>query len=161
MPAGPPAQQARRRRATLLAVVAAAVLAADQLTKDLALRHLAGGPVELVWALRLRLTFNTGAAFGIGQGLAPLLVLAGLALLVVLLAAVRRIASAPMAVALGLVLGGAVGNLTDRLVRGHGGAVVDFIDLRWWPVFNLADAAISTGAVLLVLTSRAAGRQPE
>jgi signal peptidase II len=65
----------------------------------------------------------------------------------------RRVTSATLAVALGLVLGGAVGNLADRLVRGNGGAVIDFIDFQWWPVFNLADVAISCGAVLLVLRS--------
>jgi len=58
------------------------------------------------------------------------------------------------AVALGLLAGGAAGNLVDRLLRDHGGAVVDFIDLQWWPVFNLADAAITCGAVALVLASR-------
>ncbi|HEX7167995.1 MAG TPA: signal peptidase II, partial [Acidimicrobiales bacterium] len=56
-----------------------------------------------------------------------------------------------MAAGLGLVLGGAVGNLADRLFRDHGGAVVDFVDLQWWPVFNVADIAISVGAVLLVV----------
>ena len=67
----------------------------------------------------------------------------------------------PVAIALGLVLGGAFGNLADRLFREPGlfrGAVVDFIDLRWWPVFNLADSAITCGCILLVLTAGAGVR---
>ncbi|MGH9178108.1 MAG: signal peptidase II [Acidimicrobiales bacterium] len=124
----------------------------DQFTKSWALRALDDGPVDLVWTLRFKLSFNSGAAFGIGEGLAPFFVAAGVVMLVVLLALSRAAATTrPAAVALGMVLGGAVGNLVDRLFRGHGGAVVDFIDLQWWPVFNLADAAITCGAVLLVL----------
>jgi signal peptidase II len=53
---------------------------------------------------------------------------------------------------MGLLLGGAVGNLVDRLIRHHHGAVIDFVDLRWWPVFNVADASITIGAILLVLS---------
>ena len=85
--------------------------------------------------------------------MAPLLVAAGVALLVVLAGFSRSLTGRLPTVALGLVLGGAAGNLVDRLFRGHDGAVVDFIDLQWWPVFNVADMAIVCGAVLLVLTS--------
>ena len=75
-------------------------------------------------------------------------------LVVVLLGLGRRAsrtATWPAALAMGLLLGGAVGNLADRLVRHHHGAVIDFIDLHWWPVFNVADAAITVGALLLAL----------
>jgi len=131
------------------------VVAVDQLTKAWALRALDDGPVHLVWTLRLHLSFNSGAAFGVGEGLAPLLVVVGIALLVALVVVgARAVAGPAAAVGLGLVIGGAVGNLADRLLGGHGGAVVDFIDLQWWPIFNLADAAISCGAVLLLLTHR-------
>jgi signal peptidase II len=65
-----------------------------------------------------------------------------------------------MAIALGLVLGGALGNLADRLIRGHGGAVIDFIDFQWWPVFNVADMAITIGAVLLVIAGFREGEAP-
>ena len=58
----------------------------------------------------------------------------------------------------GLLLGGATGNVVDRVFRGHGGAVVDFIDLQWWPVFNVADTCVVTGALLFVLVS---SRKPE
>ena len=77
-------------------------------------------------------------------------------LVVVLLVRGEALAHPGVAIATGLVLGGALGNLADRLFRGSGfldGAVVDFVDLRWWPVFNVADAAVSCGAILLVLTS--------
>ena len=138
--------------------MAAAVVALDQSTKAWAVRALEDGPVEVFWTLQLRLSFNSGAAFGLGQGLGPLLVLAAVVLLMVIIAlgrtAVRR---AGAAAALGLVVGGAVGNLVDRLVGGHGGAVVDFIDFQWWPAFNVADAAITCGAVWLVVTRTAPG----
>jgi signal peptidase II len=134
-------------------VVAGVVVVLDQLTKSWALGALDDGPVDLVWTLRFKLSFNSGAAFGIGEGLAPFFVATGVVMLVVLLVLSRSVAATrPAAVALGLVLGGAVGNLADRLFRGHDGAVVDFIDLQWWPVFNVADAAITCGAILLVLT---------
>ena len=134
-------------------LVAAVVVALDQLTKTMALDALADGPVHLFWTLRLKLSFNSGAAFGLGQGLAPLLVAAAVVILGGLALMSRRVTTAPAAVALGAVVGGAVGNLADRLLRDHGGAVVDFIDFQWWPVFNLADAAITCGAVFLVIRS--------
>lgn len=138
--------------------VAAATLAIDQITKSAALAALSDGPIELVWTLRLRLSFNTGAAFGLGRGLGGLLVLAGVALVVLLIVAVRGVSTWTVGVGAGLVVGGAVGNLADRVFRSHDGAVVDFIDLQWWPVFNLADVAITTGAVVLVfLGSRSGG----
>ena len=136
----------------LAGAVAAAVTSADQLSKAWALAALDDGPVHLVWTLRLNLSFNTGAAFGLAPGLVPLLIAVGLVLVIALLGLGREaITTLPGTVALGMVLGGALGNLADRLFRDHGGAVVDFIDLRWWPVFNLADAAISCGVVLLVV----------
>ena len=124
----------------------------DQLTKAWAVRALDEDTIDLVWTLRLRLSFNTGAAFGLGRGLGPLLVAGAVLLLAALLAVgTRSMDTTPAAVALGLLAGGAIGNLVDRLVGDHGGAVVDFIDLQWWPAFNVADAAITCGAALLVL----------
>lgn len=160
---GPGTQRGVRRHSVLVGLVAAGVLAVDQTVKTVALETLADGPVHLIGTLRLKLSFNTGAAFGLGRGVPTLLIAAAGVLLVALLVLARRVATRPVAVALGLVLGGALGNLTDRLLRDHGGAVVDFIDLQWWPVFNLADAAITCGTVLLVLAgSRTATpmRQP-
>ena len=138
----------------VVAGVAAAVVTLDQLSKTWALRALDDGPVDLFWTLRLKLTINSGAAFGLGKGLGPVLVVAAVAVLVVLGMLARSASlSGVGTVALGLVLGGALGNLVDRLVRDQGG-VVDFVDLQWWPVFNVADAAISVGAVLLVFVLR-------
>ena len=144
-----------RRRTGLVVAVALAVVAADQLTKTWALRALDDGPVGLVGPVRLALTYNTGAAFGLGGAFVPFLAVGALILVLVLVTqgdATRR----PLpAVAAGLVVGGAFGNLADRLFRSPGmlrGAVVDFVDLRWWPVFNLADAAITCGCVVLVFS---------
>jgi signal peptidase II len=139
--------------------VAGVVVAADQATKWWALGALDGGrTIDLVWTLRLRLVFNSGTAFGFGAAYAPVLALVAVAVVVVLLRTGRALQGAWPRLAIGLVVGGAVGNLLDRVLRGGdellGGAVVDFIDLQWWPVFNLADVAITCGALLLALTSR-------
>ncbi len=151
----------RGRRLSILAV-AAVVVALDQATKTWALHH-AVRPRHVVWTLRLALTFNSGAAFGLGRGSTTLLVGGAVVLVVVLLGLGRRAsrtANAWSVAAMGLLLGGAVGNLVDRLVRQHHGAVIDFIDLRWWPVFNVADASITIGALLLVLSTLARRPHP-
>lgn len=157
---GPVAALTRGRGAALLAGVAAAVVLVDQASKTWALHHLAGGRVvHVVWTLRLALSFNSGAAFGIGAGLGPFIVAGGVALIVAFAVMGRGLGlgrSALVTVALGLVLGGAVGNVADRVLRDHAGAVVDFVDLQWWPVFNAADAAITVGAATLVLAGRRA-----
>jgi signal peptidase II len=145
------------RRAAPVAGAAAIVIALDQLTKHWALSALAGGPIDLVWTLRLRLVFNPGAAFGIGGSVAPFIPLAAVVVIVLLLRTGRLVEGRPGLVGIGLVLGGAVGNLIDRALRDGsgfmGGRVVDFVDLQWWPVFNVADVAIVTGALLLVLSA--------
>ena len=133
------------------------MVAADQLTKHWALSALADGPIELVWTLRLDLTFNEGAAFSIGSS-GGLFSLLGLVVVALVFRPVLRWPTPWAPVALGLLLGGAFGNLADRLFRAGdggllGGHVVDFVDLQWWPVFNVADVGISTGAALLVLLS--------
>ncbi len=131
--------------------VAAAVVAADQATKSWAVDRLARGPVHVVWKLDLSLSFNTGSSFGLAQGWAP--VLAGLAalLIVAMLGFLRHAQGTTLTVALGLVLGGAAGNLADRVLRGHHGAVVDFVDPHFWPTFNVADSCIVVGVLLAVL----------
>ncbi len=144
-----------RHRWPTLGSVALVVVAADQLAKTWALRALADRTIDLVGSLRLRLVFNTGSAFSIGAGLGPVLVLVGVVVVIVLLRASRDLVGTPALVALGLVLGGAIGNLADRVLRGGegllSGAVVDFVDLQWWPVFNVADMAICAGVALLAL----------
>jgi len=132
------------------------VVLADQLSKWWAVDRLSRGPVNLVGSIRLALTHNSGGAFGLGSGVVPVVVLAVVALVIVLVVVGRSIDRTAIAVALGLVLGGALGNLADRVFRSPGfgrGSVIDFVDLRWWPVFNVADAAITVGCVLLVLLS--------
>jgi signal peptidase II len=135
-------------------------VALDQATKTWALHALADGPIHLWWRLRFVLTFNSGAAFSLGEGLTPFIVAGGVGLLVVMLLFFSRsVATRPAALSLGLVLGGALGNLTDRFVRHHHRAVIDFIDFRGWPTFNVADAAVVCGAILLVLTGGELGRR--
>jgi signal peptidase II len=169
-PAGATAAR-KGRRPALAAVVAAAVLAADQVTKVWARDHLSilGPGRHLVGPLWLRLTYNSGAAFGIGKGVTPVVEAVVAVLVIALLVLGRRAsrrASRTEAVAIGLLAGGAVGNLADRFllsVPGHPGSVVDFIDAlqfgrhEYWPVFNLADAAIVVGAVLLAVRLSGAG----
>jgi signal peptidase II len=134
-------------------VVAAAVVAADQLSKIWALSALADGPISVVGSVRLYLTRNSAGAFGLGGAAVPFLAVAALILVVVMASSGETTRHPLLAVAVGLVLGGALGNLADRLFRGRGwlrGAVVDFIDFRVWPVFNLADTAITCGCLLLL-----------
>ena len=149
--------EATRARWPLLLSVAAAVLAVDQLTKAWAVGRLGDGEIiDLVGSLRLRLTMNYGSAFSLADGRGPLISLLALVVVAVLLRTGRHATRPAMALALGLVLGGAFGNLIDRAFREGdgflGGGVVDFVDLQWWPVFNVADSAIVVGAVLLFIT---------
>jgi signal peptidase II len=150
-----------RRCVLLLAGLAALVLAADVLTKVLAVATLTGRPpVELLGgAVYLVLVRNPGAAFSLATGYTWVLSLVAVAVVVVIVRIARRLRSVGWAVALGLVLGGALGNLADRVFRAPGflqGHVVDVVSLfapdgSVWPVFNLADSCIVTGGVLLVL----------
>lgn len=133
--------------------VAAAVAGLDQLTKELALGGLADGPTHVLWgAVTLRVTYNSGGAFGVLQGIPGFFLVATVVVVAVIVVWARQLDERAWAVPLGLVLGGGVGNLIDRIFRDPGGRVVDFIDLHWWPVFNLADASIvvGVGVVLLV-----------
>lgn len=148
----------RRREPLLLLSTAVAALAADQITKAVALATLT--PNETVpvvdGALHWTLQRNPGAAFGLFQRLPALFTVLAIVITIVILWAAPRVRDRLAAVAYGLILGGALGNLGDRLFRAPGpfrGHVVDFIDFRVWPVFNLADAAIVIGAALAVIAS--------
>ena len=136
---------------------AAVVVALDQLAKQVALSELADGPVHLVGSLRLVLAFNDGAAFSLGSGRTGAIAFVALGVAVVLLALGWRATKGGYAVGYGVVLGGALGNLVDRALRdGHGflgGRVVDFVDVGWWPVFNLADASLWVGIAILLVAS--------
>ena len=150
-----------RSRVLLLGGIAAFVLAADILTTLAAVARLEGRePVELLGgAVYLVLVRNPGAAFSLATGYTWVLSLVAVAVVVVIVRIARRLRSTGWAVALGLVLGGALGNLADRIFRAPGplrGHVVDIVSLlapdgHVWPVFNLADSSIVCGGVLLVL----------
>ena len=135
-----------------LLLVGLAVVAGDQVTKQLALDRLAQGPPYDVieGVLRFRLTFNPGGAFGLFQDYAWVFLVATLVIVAGILIGVRNITDARWSPALGLVLGGGVGNAIDRLFRDTSGAVVDFIDLHVWPVFNIADMAIVCGSLAIL-----------
>ena len=136
-----------------MAAVAVAVLGLDALTKQWAMSALADGPVDLFGSLRLNLIRNKAGAFGLGGAFVPFLAVAALVLVLVMVTRSSTTEKLPMAVALGLVLGGAFGNVADRIFRTPGflqGAVVDFVDLGFWPVFNLADSAITLGCGVLL-----------
>ena len=155
------------RRWMIVAGAALVVLALDQLTKWWAVARLCGPPycpdapvrtpVEVIWTLQLHYAENTGMAFSKGEGWGRVIGLVALAIVAVLLLAARRMTSGLQLVLVGVVVGGALGNLVDRLARADdgflSGAVVDFIDLQWWPIFNVADAAVVVGGILLALTS--------
>lgn len=142
----------------LWGVVALIVLTVDQASKWWAERALADGvprPILGDW-LQLRLTHNPGAAFSLGTGYTVVLSVVALAVIAVCVTMSRRIRSRGWAVALGLLLGGALGNVADRIFRAPGplrGHVVDFLQLPNWPVFNVADSAICTAAALFVVLS--------
>lgn len=145
-----PLSRTQPRRLFLAAGVAGVVVAVDQTTKSLVEAHLQH-PVHLLGPFGLGLDYNSGSAFSLFTGDAPVLVVVALLLVAVLTWLAWRARSAAMAVALGLVLGGALGNLSDRTFRTHHGAVVDFITLSHWPTFNVADASITVGIVLLLV----------
>ena len=135
--------------------VAAGAVAVDQLTKVWAVAALDDGPIAVFGeVLRLRLIRNTGAAFSSMQGLGPLIGVAAVGVVGLIFVMIHHVPRRFEVVGLGLVLGGAVGNLLDRIFRGEGfldGAVVDWIDPSFFPTFNSADSAITIGvAVLLV-----------
>jgi len=125
-------------------------LAADQVTKSLATAHLVSGPRHLLGPLGLALGYNSGAAFSLFTQAAPVLGTVEAVLAVVLSWLAWRARSWGVAVAAGLVLGGALGNLCDRIFRAHHGSVVDFITFSHWPTFNVADACITLGALGLI-----------
>ena len=145
---------ARRSPVGPLAVAAVIVLL-DQLTKIWAVSELSDGPVEVVGSLlQFRLTRNPGGAFSLLTGLTPVLALLAVVMVIYIVRTTRRTADAVMAYSLGLVLGGAVGNLVDRMVRSPGvlrGEVVDFIKVPNWPTFNVADCAITIGVILIAI----------
>ena len=143
--------------------VAVGVLALDQLTKHWALNALADGPIHVVWTLQFNLAFNSGMAFSRGRGLGPVIGVVALLVVVAMVIGVARSRGLRRSwgVPIGMILGGAAGNIADRLFRGEGwlrGSVVDFIDFQWWPIFNVADICVTVGGAWLLLATWFSGR---
>lgn len=143
--------------------VAALVVLLDQLSKHWVLNALARHePRHVVWTLQWNLSFNSGMAFSKGQGIGPVIGLVALVVVVTITLSLRGNSSRVVAVAAGLVIGGAVGNLCDRLFRGDGwlhGSVIDFIDFQWFPIFNVADIGVNVGGALFILWALFSGRR--
>jgi signal peptidase II len=140
----------------ILLAIAAGVLALDIASKAIVVATLSDRPpIRLLGGLlTLRESRNSGAAFSIGTSMTIVFTVIAVGVIIFILRTSRRIYSLPWAVALGLLLGGAMGNLGDRILRAPGpfrGWVVDWIEVPHWPVFNLADSAIVCGGVLMVL----------
>jgi len=154
--ASAPTRRARRVSGLSLAI-AAVIVVLDQLTKHWAVNALADGAARhVVWTLQWNLTFNSGMAFSRGEGWGPIIGLLAFAVVLVLASTSARLGTRLAEVGAGLLIGGAVGNLVDRLFRGEGwmrGAVVDFIDMQWWPIFNIADMGVTIGAVLFAIAA--------
>ena len=140
----------------LAIVVGIVVAAADQLSKAWAVSALTDGPIVVIpGVLQFRITFNTGASFSILSNQGPILAVVAIGVIITIMVVLGDASRRIEAVALGLVLGGSLGNLLDRLFRGDGwfnGAVVDFIDVG---VFtnNIADIALFVGVGLLLFAA--------
>jgi len=167
---GAPVVRRRGRYLTVLGSLAGFLYVSDLVTKTVALRTLEGEPplVVIPGVLQFRVIFNSGAAFSIGTGMTFVFTLIAAAVVVAIIRTARNLRSLPWAITLGLLLGGALGNLTDRLLRypsGLGrstqlqGHVVDFVEvfpgnfpvIDYFPVFNVADSAIVCGGILAVI----------
>lgn len=144
-----------RQRLRLLLAVAATLFALDLVTKIIVVARIRPGEsVSIIGDfVELVLVRNPGAAFSMATGMTWLLTLIATAVVIGVLRIGRTLRSTLWAIGLGGVLGGALGNLMDRLFREPGplqGHVVDFVSVGWWPVFNVADSSIVCGAILLV-----------
>lgn len=141
--------------ARLSVVVAAVAVIIDQVTKAWAVEHLGDGHMDhVIWTLRFNLAYNNGMAFGRGQGWGPLIGILATIIVVVLLLSLGRQSGRVARWSTGLIIGGAIGNIIDRIFRGDGfmhGSVVDFIDFQWFPIFNVADICINVGGALMVI----------
>ena len=152
----PSVPAARPRRLGLLIAVDVLVIAADLISKAIVVARMPDhAPIRLLGGLlTITLTRNGGAAFSIGTSMTIVFTVIALGVIVYILRTARKLRSIGWAITLGLLLGGATGNLLDRIFRAPGlfqGHVVDWIELPHWPVFNLADSAIVCAGVLVVL----------
>ena len=146
----------RRTSAAIILGIAALSVALDQIAKTVAEHALRDGhTVDLVFGARFVLTYNSGAAFSVGAGRSGVFTVLASVTITALTAYALWLRQRPLqALSFGLILGGAAGNLADRLARSNGGRVIDFVEIaRWWPVFNVADASLFCGVALLLLMS--------
>jgi signal peptidase II len=147
---------ARVRTIWIGAGAAVAVLVLDILTKGWAVSALSDGrDIHIFWTLHFALTHNEGMAFSTGTNIGPFIGMLAIVVIAILVATMRKQSNTMSLVATGCIVGGATGNVLDRVFRGTGfmnGAVVDFIDLRWWPVFNVADIGIVCGAIAVAFS---------
>jgi signal peptidase II len=150
-----PSSSPSTRQPLLIVGLVAGIVVLDQLTKAWVVASLSDGPLSIIGdTVEFRLSRNPGGAFSVLTGFTPLLAVLAAIVAVVLVRVAQRAKDPVMVVGLSLVLGGAVGNLLDRLFRAPGflrGEVVDFVRIGAFPSFNVADSAITIGAVLLVL----------
>lgn len=154
----------QRHAAVVLFAAAGVAYVLDRVSKIWVERTLTDGPLDVIpGVFTLRFTTNSGGAFSIGGSTPWIFTTATIVISTAIIATAFRHRSALTAIALGLILGGALGNLTDRVVRGPGfsGQVVDFVDLHVWPIFNMADSAIVVGAVLLAIGSFRSDRRDQ
>ena len=147
---------ARVRTSWIGAGAAVAVLFLDILTKGWAVSALSDGrDIHIFWTVHFALTHNEGMAFSTGTNIGPFIGMLAIVVIAILVATMRKQSNTMSLVATGCIVGGATGNVLDRVFRGTGfmnGAVVDFIDLRWWPVFNVADIGIVCGAIAVAFS---------
>ena len=148
----------------LIAIIVVVVLVADQLTKSWAVSRLSNDldGIHIVGSLHLRLAFNSGMAFSRGEGKGKIIGAIALGIVVAMVWFARSVHDTLSRVAIGLVIGGALGNLSDRVFRAGvgglpkgflGGRVVDFVYLGWWPTFNVADSCVVVGGILLAIAT--------
>ncbi|HEY6530938.1 MAG TPA: signal peptidase II [Acidimicrobiales bacterium] len=157
----PSAPSVSRRRVThrlLFLVVAIGWIVVDQASKAWAVARLPDGEIDIVGSLRFNLAYNSGASFSLGGGQGRWIAVVAVVIVVVLVWQGLQATSRLTALALAMIVGGALGNVIDRAFRDGrggflGGAVVDFVDVQWWPIFNVADVGVVVGAVLLVVAS--------
>jgi signal peptidase II len=147
------------RFGVLAFAIAVVVAVLDRVTTSLAVDHL--HDVHHVWGpFGLALTYNSGFAFSLFSGRGALVTVLLCIGVVVLGFVVAQVRTLPLAVGSGLVLGGAIGNLSERIVGGPGGDVPDFITLRYWPTFNVADACVTVGVIIVIVVMLFGGRAP-
>lgn len=146
------------KRWSVFAITAVLLVAADQVTKRWAVKTLGESQtIDLFWTLRFRYIENFGVSFGLGQQFGRIVGFIVIGVVLAVIAFATRVHSTRVLILLALLAGGAVGNLLDRILRAEkgfmSGGVVDFIDFQWFPIFNIADMAVVTSALVLAVIS--------